>query len=74
MKRTIHAALLCALLAAAIAGGCGKKRDPNAKPAGTSADPVLVCERLADVCKLDGARLGVCTQGKSGALECAPQH
>jgi hypothetical protein len=71
-KTTLRSALLCALLAAA--GGCGKKRDPNAKPAGTSADPVLVCERLADVCKLDGARLGVCTQGKSGALECASQH
>jgi hypothetical protein len=60
---------------ALVVAGCGKKRDPNAKPAGTSADPVLVCERLADVCKLDDARLGVCTQGRDGtSLVCAPQH
>jgi hypothetical protein len=65
--------LLCALVMAV--AGCGKKRDPNAKPAGTSADPVLVCERLADVCKLDDARLGVCTQGRDGtSLVCASQH
>jgi hypothetical protein len=60
---------------ALVVAGCGKQRDPNAKPAGTSADPVLVCERLADVCKLDGSRLGVCTQGKDGTtLVCASQH
>jgi hypothetical protein len=58
-----------------VVAGCGKPRDPNAKPAGTSADPVLVCERLADVCKLDDARLGVCTQGRDGkSLVCASQH
>lgn len=32
------------------------------RPAGTAADPVAVCTRAADVCRLDGARLGVCVQ------------
>lgn len=32
------------------------------RPAGTTADPVEVCERLADVCRFDGSKLGVCIE------------
>jgi hypothetical protein len=64
-----------ALVIAAIAG-CGKKKAATSdRPAGTAADPVTVCERLADVCKLDGSRLGVCSAQKSGpGYVCASQH
>ena len=47
----------------------------NHKPAGTTSDPVEVCERVADVCRIDKAKLGVCTQERGGsALVCASQH
>jgi hypothetical protein len=47
----------------------------NTKPAGTTSDPVEVCERVADVCRIDKAKLGVCTQERGGsALVCASQH
>jgi len=53
--------------------GCGPST--NSKPAGTSADPVLVCERVADVCRLDKSRLGVCIQTQiNGAFTCQSQH
>jgi hypothetical protein len=52
--------------------GCGRK---GGKPAGTATDPVTVCERLADVCRLDGNRLGVCAAAPTGAgFTCAAQH
>ena len=55
--------------------GCGPTRDSKSKPAGTTADPVLTCERVGDVCKIDGSRLGVCEQAKSGSgVSCASQH
>lgn len=40
------------------------------------ADPVEVCERIADVCRLNnGSQLGVCTPNSSGdSFICAPQH
>ena len=45
------------------------------KPAGTTNDPVEVCERVADVCRIDKAKLGVCTQSRSGSgFICASQH
>ena len=52
------------------------------KPTGTPTDPVAVCERVADVCRLDGARLGVCTpasspaacQGVEPCFVCMSQH
>jgi hypothetical protein len=48
---------------------------PSGKPAGTTNDPVDVCERVADVCKIDNAKLGVCTQRRSGSgFACASQH
>jgi len=60
------------LLAIAALAACGPS---TSKPAGTSADPVLVCERVADVCRLDKARLGVCVQEKPGApFTCQSQH
>lgn len=44
------------------------------KPAGTTADPVEVCEESAQVCRLDGAKLGVCTRQADGRLACTSQH
>lgn len=37
--------------------GAGKA---EREPTGTPTDPVTVCRRAADVCRLDGSRLGVC--------------
>jgi hypothetical protein len=67
-----RASLIACLLLAA----CGKESaSTTRKPAGTIADPVKVCERVADVCVLDRAKLGVCTTRKSGRdLYCASQH
>lgn len=54
---------------------CGPSSDSKGKPAGTTADPVLTCERVGDVCKIDKSRLGVCAQMKSGSgFSCASQH
>ena len=48
---------------------------PRDKPAGTSADPVEVCERVADVCRIDRARLGVCIRKYRGeGFACVSQH
>jgi hypothetical protein len=48
---------------------------PGGKPAGTTNDPVDVCERAYDVCKIDRAKLGVCTQRRAGSgFVCASQH
>ena len=60
--------LLLLLLVACGPGG-------SKKPAGTSADPVDVCERVSDVCRIDKAKLGVCTQRRDGSgFACASQH
>jgi hypothetical protein len=56
---------------AALALGCEKK--PAQEPPGSQGNPVTVCERFGDVCIIDGARLGVCSQ-KGQALSCMPQH
>ena len=54
---------------------CGSSDDPKAKPAGTMSDPVDVCEKVADVCRIDKAKLGVCTQSRTtDRLVCASQH
>jgi hypothetical protein len=51
---------------------CGPR---DSKPAGTTSDPVDVCERIADVCRIDKAKLGVCEQRRSGSgFICASQH
>jgi hypothetical protein len=56
-----------------IAAACGSS--PTAKPSGTTSDPVELCEKVADVCRLDGAKLGVCVHAKSGSgFTCASQH
>ena len=44
--------------------------DKAPKPTGTPTDPVEVCERVADVCRLDGAKLGVCVEATPGAAAC----
>jgi hypothetical protein len=65
------ARFVCLLLLFTACGETTKK----GKPAGTSSDPVEVCERIADVCRIDKAKLGVCTQkrGNDGFV-CASQH
>jgi len=63
----------CAIAILLMLSGCGPSS--TSKPAGTSADPVLSCERVADVCRLDGSRLGVCVQAKAGSgFACQSQH
>ena len=52
---------------AACQGGAG---DKARKPTGAPTDPVEVCERVADVCRLDGAKLGVCVEATPGAAAC----
>jgi hypothetical protein len=52
---------------------CGP--DSTKEPSGTTADPVEVCERVADVCRIDGSRLGVCMQRTTGdGFTCESQH
>jgi hypothetical protein len=61
--------LLGLLLVVACGSGSG------GKPAGTTNDPVDVCEKAADVCRIDKAKLGVCTQKRAGSgFACASQH
>jgi hypothetical protein len=46
------------ILALAACSGSGS----GDKPTGTTADPVEVCERIADVCRFEGSKLGVCIE------------
>lgn len=66
----LRAALVTMLL------GCGpSSSSSSSKPAGTTSDPVVTCERFGDVCKIDKSRLGVCAQDRSGSgYVCASQH
>jgi len=67
--------MIRALLIASLLASCGPGSSSSNKPAGTLSDPVLVCERVADVCRLDSSRLGVCVYAKNGRdLACASQH
>ncbi len=60
----------CLLLVLIACGPSG-----TSKPSGTTNDPVEVCERVADVCRIDKAKLGVCTQRTNGSgFACASQH
>ena len=66
-----HLKILCVKLLLLVA--CGQ--DGTRKPAGTTNDPVETCERVADVCRIDKAKLGVCTQQRGGSgFVCASQH
>jgi|GEM_PF-1491083 len=66
--------LAVALVALWFAAACGDSSDSSAarKPTGTPTDPVEVCERVADVCRLDGAKLGVCVEAAPNAASCPP--
>lgn len=58
-----------------VVAACESSDEPKAKPTGTLSDPVEVCEKVADVCRIDKAKLGVCTQKRDGSgLVCASQH
>lgn len=63
------------LVFALLLAGCRSPSEPAAKrePAGTPTDPVEVCKRIADVCRLDESRLGVCIAAPEGKppAECA---
>ncbi len=66
MPRALAFAALVALAACGRGGG---------KPTGTANDPVTVCERLGDVCRLEGNKLGVCAPRSAGTgFSCASQH
>jgi len=61
------------VLALMLLFGCGP--GSSAKGAkGTTSDPVETCTRVADVCRFDGAKLGVCTQDQARGLYCMAQH
>jgi hypothetical protein len=82
----LHRASAAALAALALVAACSSPSQPAGRePAGTPTDPVEVCKRVADVCRLDRSRLGVCIAappgsspeacaGRSPCFVCAPQH
>ncbi len=52
---------------------CGPSSDR--KPTGSTNDPVEVCERIADVCRFEKSKLGVCMERRDGAgFICVSQH
>ena len=65
-----------------LSAGCSSSK--GRKPEGTPTDPVEVCERVADVCLLEGAgaKLGVCVEapspepckGRVPCFTCMAQH
>ena len=61
----------CVLL---LVAACGPDNSEPRKPSGTPTDPVEVCERVGDVCRIDKAKLGVCTQRVDRTFACASQH
>jgi len=68
-----YAARMLRTLGLLLVLGCGP--GGSRTPTGTPNDPVEVCTRVADVCRYDKAKLGVCTQRQGGAgFACASQH
>jgi hypothetical protein len=63
--------LIMTVLAVLGSLGCGPE---SGKPAGTTSDPVEVCEEIIQVCRYDGSKLGVCTKQADGKLACVSQH
>jgi hypothetical protein len=80
--RRLSAALALSVTLALALAACGEGIERE--PTGTPTDPVEVCTRVGDVCRIDGARLGVCEARRQSAAEgrcegegcfaCAPQH
>ncbi len=63
---------VAAIVSVLVLAGCGPDRSA---PAGNTSDPVEVCTESAQVCRYDGAKLGVCTRTETGdGLFCASQH
>lgn len=62
LLRAASLVALLTLLGCSSSGREGAQREP----AGTPTDPVEVCTRVADVCRLDGAKLGVCVAPPPG--------
>ena len=75
LQHSLSLAPLMVVVAMLMSACSGSGDGKNHEPAGTSADPVAVCKRVADVCRIDRARLGVCTQTPDGsAIKCMSQH
>lgn len=81
--RAPHVGLTAALLS--LLGCPPPESRPGQKPAGTPTDPVEVCEHSGEVCRYDGAQLGVCNAaatrsgtpacpGSGPCFACVPQH
>ena len=65
------------LIVAVVVGlvGCSRDGSSSDEPKGTVSDPVEVCARVADVCRIDSAKLGVCVyKGETTELACMSQH
>ncbi|HTE56728.1 MAG TPA: hypothetical protein VK698_38005 [Kofleriaceae bacterium] len=68
MVRSLRAAVIaCVLVVPSL--GCKSPAGSSAErePAGTPTDPVTVCKRMGDVCRLDESRLGVCNAAPAGS-------
>jgi hypothetical protein len=69
----VRCVLAATLLAVAMAGACTSpsgsppQESKERKPTGSPTDPVDRCERVADVCRLDESRLGVCIAPPAGS-------
>lgn len=65
----VRGLMVCIAVALWLLAACSSSDSTPAqrKPTGDTHDPVEVCERVGDVCRLDGARLGVCNQPPAGA-------
>ena len=73
MSAVGYPALMLRCLCMVFVVACGPSG--NSKPTGSTSDPVDVCERVADVCRIDKAKLGVCEHQRGGSgLVCASQH
>lgn len=68
----VHTLVAASVLFLAVA--CGPESAGDAKK-GTISNPVEVCERFGDVCRIDGARLGVCNRAQTpSGWSCMSQH
>ena len=85
MSRSWLRAIAAAVGLISVLACSNKSSSTRKKPAGTPTDPVEICERVADVCRVSGPKLGVCVEpppgppppacaDRSPCYLCAPQH